>query len=89
MGCSLHGGGHGHSHGGGGGGHGHGHGHSHGGQNGSNINVRAAMIHVIGDFIQVSDSKYKLFPFSGEFESDASSLAAGNWSSPFSRKDFT
>ena len=57
MGCSLHGGGHGHSHGGGGG-----HGHSHGGQSGSNINVRAAMIHVIGDFIQVRyDAEYGCF----------------------------
>eukprot|EP00128_Syssomonas_multiformis_P009433 Colp12_sorted_trinity150504_noHs@6804 len=43
--------GHGHSHGGGG--HGHGesdHGHSHGGD--SNINVRAAYIHVLGDLLQ-------------------------------------
>ncbi len=84
MGCSLHGGGHGHSHGGGGGGHGHGH--SHGGQNGSNINVRAAMIHVIGDFIQVSDSKYKLFPFSGEFESDAAVWLLGTGAVHFQEK---
>ena len=38
--------GHGHSHGIGGG-----HGHSHGGS-GENINVRAALIHVIGDIVQ-------------------------------------
>lgn len=56
MGFSLH-GGHGHSHGGGGG-----HGHSHGGQKGTNINVRAAMIHVIGDFIQVSELMIKSKP---------------------------
>ena len=43
-----HGGGSGHSHGGGGGGHGH------GGQ--ENINVKAAFIHVIGDFLQVSQT---------------------------------
>merc|ERR1712080_190081 len=61
MGATLH--QHGHSHGGGGGGHGHGHGggdhaHAHGeeGQDGEqkekeNINVRAAFIHVIGDFL--------------------------------------
>jgi len=52
MGASLH--QHGHSHGGGGG-HGHGHGvkesqHSHGAK--ENINVKAAFIHVIGDFLQ-------------------------------------
>lgn len=63
MGAQLHGlpGGHGHSHGGGGG-HGHshghsdsesGHGHSHAGnKKEDNINVRAAFIHVLGDFIQ-------------------------------------
>ena len=52
MGASLH--QHGHSHGGGGG-HSHGHGakesqHSHGAK--ENINVKAAFIHVIGDFLQ-------------------------------------
>ena len=59
MGATLH--QHGHSHGGGGGGHGHSHGgkaghdtekaqegHSHG----PNINVTAAFIHVVGDFLQ-------------------------------------
>ena len=54
MGFLLHqGGGHGHSHGGGG------HGHSHGGgghgsddDGKTNINVRAAFIHVLGDLIQ-------------------------------------
>ena len=48
MGVLLHQGGHGHSHGGGG------HGHSHGGASGddTNINVRAAFIHVLGDLIQ-------------------------------------
>ena len=63
MGVSLQVGGvpHGHSHGGMGGGHGHdhshsgdeegGHGHSHGKGN-ANINVRAAFIHVLGDFFQ-------------------------------------
>ena len=49
MGASLH--QHGHSHGGG-----HGHGdaeHGHGSQHGhENINVKAAFIHVIGDFLQ-------------------------------------
>lgn len=65
MGATLH--QHGHSHGGGGGGHGHGHGggeqdhgHAHGGEEGlpnqqgekENINVKAAFIHVIGDFLQ-------------------------------------
>lgn len=56
MGLTLH--QHGHSHGGGHG-HGHGHGHSHGksaeahgNEEKRNINVRAAYIHVIGDFIQ-------------------------------------
>ena len=51
MGASLH--QHGHSHGGGGGGADaeHGHGHSHGGGE-ENINVKAAFIHVIGDFLQ-------------------------------------
>merc|ERR1711962_1691274 len=56
MGCTLHQSGHGHSHGGGGGG---GHGHAHGGdvdpETGAakeNINVRAAFIHVVGDFLQ-------------------------------------
>jgi cation diffusion facilitator family transporter len=63
MGISLQVGGvpHGHSHGGGGGhGHahggseesGHGHGHAHGAKAKDNINVRAAFIHVIGDFFQ-------------------------------------
>lgn len=55
MGLTLHQHGHGHSHGGGGG-----HGHSHGepevdpetGRAKTNINVRAAYIHVIGDFLQ-------------------------------------
>lgn len=46
MGLILH--QHGHSHGGAS--HGHSHGHSHGKD--ENINVRAAYIHVIGDFIQ-------------------------------------
>jgi cation diffusion facilitator family transporter len=59
MGCSLH--GHGHGHGGGGHGHshsdnsGHSHDEEHAGQMKSpveNINVRAAMIHVISDFVQ-------------------------------------
>ena len=57
MGASLH--QHGHSHGGGGHGHardqeaGHGHGHGHEGGGGKeNINVKAAFIHVIGDFLQ-------------------------------------
>ena len=56
MGASLH--QHGHSHGGGDGhgrdqeaGHGHGHGHEGGGGK-ENINVKAAFIHVIGDFLQ-------------------------------------
>ena len=49
MGCTLHQSGHGHSHGGGG--------HSHEtdpetGQAKENINVRAAFIHVVGDFLQ-------------------------------------
>uniref|UniRef100_T1JHY7 Cation efflux protein cytoplasmic domain-containing protein n=1 Tax=Strigamia maritima TaxID=126957 RepID=T1JHY7_STRMM len=59
MGFVLHcGGGHGHSHGGGSGGHVHNAGHSHNEENDDkekdsrNINVRAALIHVIGDFIQ-------------------------------------
>ena len=61
MGAQLHGmpGGHGHSHGGGGHGHSHkgrdeeaAHGHSHGAKKQENINVRAAFIHVLGDFIQ-------------------------------------
>ncbi|CAD6188302.1 unnamed protein product [Caenorhabditis auriculariae] len=38
-------GGHGHTHGGS-------HGHSHGGDAGKNVNVRAALIHVIGDLVQ-------------------------------------
>jgi len=57
MGASLH--QHGHSHGGGGGGHGHGHeggvgeeGHAHTEKDTENINVKAAFIHVIGDFLQ-------------------------------------
>ena len=51
MGASLH--QHGHSHGGAHGDaeHGHGHAHGHGGD-GENINVKAAFIHVIGDFLQ-------------------------------------
>lgn len=51
MGFLLHQGGHGHSHGGG---HGHSHGgggHAHG-DDATNINVRAAFIHVLGDLIQ-------------------------------------
>lgn len=51
MGCTLHQHGHGH-----GGGHGHSHGgsieHGHSHSEAENINVRAAYIHVIGDFIQ-------------------------------------
>ena len=57
MGASLH--QHGHSHGGGGGGHGHGHGgdggekgHAHAKKDTENINVKAAFIHVVGDFLQ-------------------------------------
>ena len=55
MGASLH--QHGHSHGGGGGGHGHGggggeEGHAHAEKDTENINVKAAFIHVIGDFLQ-------------------------------------
>lgn len=46
MGCALHQGGHGHSHGGGG------HGHAHVDGERTNVNVRAAFIHVIGDFVQ-------------------------------------
>jgi solute carrier family 30 (zinc transporter), member 2 len=59
MGCSLHDHGHGHGHGG------HGHSHSEGGSHShenvahggvkshvENLNVRAAMIHVISDFVQ-------------------------------------
>jgi solute carrier family 30 (zinc transporter), member 2 len=42
------GGGHGHSHGGGG----HGHSHGGGGSHETNLNVRAAFIHVLGDLIQ-------------------------------------
>lgn len=63
MGISLQAGGvpHGHSHGpAGGGGHSHGdasheelgHGHTHQGKGKDNINVRAAFIHVLGDFLQ-------------------------------------
>lgn len=61
MGLQLHGmpGGHGHSHGGMSHGHSHkgdhvesGHGHSHSSSAKENINVRAALIHVIGDFLQ-------------------------------------
>lgn len=67
MGCTLHQHGHGHSHGGGSGGHGHSHDHaaeeegSHHDQHEDrnreqqhkeNINVRAAFIHVLGDFLQ-------------------------------------
>jgi len=48
MGLTLH--QHGHTHGGSSHSHGHGHGHNHG--DAENINVRAAYIHVIGDFIQ-------------------------------------
>ena len=61
MGASLH--QHGHSHGGGHGhgrdqeaGHGHGHGHEGGGK--ENINVKAAFIHVIGDFLQSLGRRY-------------------------------
>ena len=53
MGASLH--QHGHSHGGGSGGHAHGgdeEGHAHGQKDTENINVKAAFIHVIGDFLQ-------------------------------------
>ena len=53
MGASLH--QHGHSHGGGGGGHGHGggeEGHAHAEKDTENINVKAAFIPVIGDFLQ-------------------------------------
>ena len=51
MGASLH--QHGHSHGGAHGDSEHGHGHAHGhGGDGENINVKAAFIHVIGDFLQ-------------------------------------
>ncbi|XP_044020712.1 zinc transporter 2-like isoform X2 [Aphidius gifuensis] len=52
MGLTLH--QHGHSHGGSSHGHSHNHGsdHSHGHEEKENINVRAAYIHVIGDFIQ-------------------------------------
>ena len=52
MGASLH--QHGHSHGGGSGGHAHGDedGHAHGQKDTENINVKAAFIHVIGDFLQ-------------------------------------
>ena len=59
MGASLH--QHGHSHGGGGHGrdqeaaHGHGHGHEGGKEN---INVKAAFIHVIGDFLQSLGRRY-------------------------------
>ena len=49
MGASLH--QHGHSHGGGGHGHDAEHGHAHDGDK-ENINVKAAFIHVIGDFLQ-------------------------------------
>jgi cation diffusion facilitator family transporter len=54
MGCTLHQSGHGHTHGGGGG---HGHAHAGGvdpetGETTENINVRAAFIHVVGDFLQ-------------------------------------
>ena len=49
MGASLH--QHGHTHGGGGGDVEHGHGHSHGSGE-ENINVKAAFIHVVGDFLQ-------------------------------------
>ena len=61
--------GHGHTHGGlsGGGSHSHGHshdgghdhnhshGHSHSHEDGTPLNVRAALIHVIGDLLQVSE----------------------------------
>ena len=53
MGASLH--QHGHSHGGGSGGHAHGggeEGHAHAEKDTENINVKAAFIHVIGDFLQ-------------------------------------
>ena len=60
MGASLH--QHGHTHGGGGG-HGHDaeHGHSHGAHGDKeNINVKAAFIHVIGDFLQSLGSMLKV-----------------------------
>lgn len=44
-------GGHDHDHDHGDGGHGHSHGHSHGGE-AENINIRAAVVHVIGDMLQ-------------------------------------
>ena len=57
MGASLH--QHGHSHGGG---HGHGRdqeaGHGHEGGGKENINVKAAFIHVIGDFLQSLGRRY-------------------------------
>merc|ERR1712238_49851 len=51
-GCTLHQGGHGHTHGGGGGGQGHSHDDPETAAAKENINVRAAFIHVIGDFLQ-------------------------------------
>ena len=51
---------HGHSHGGVGHGHSHGgggHGHSHGGEGEGNLNVKAAIVHVIGDLVQVGITK--------------------------------
>lgn len=50
MGCTLHDHGHGHSHGGGGGSIDHKHSHEVSEQ--ENINVRAAFIHVVSDFVQ-------------------------------------
>ena len=73
MGASLH--QHGHSHGGGSGGHAHGsgeEGHAHGGgeeghahaeKEKENINVKAAFIHVIGDFLQSLGINMFLYPY--------------------------
>ena len=73
MGASLH--QHGHSHGGGSGGHAHGsgeEGHAHGGgeeghahaeKEKENINVKAAFIHVIGDFLQSLGKNIFLYPY--------------------------
>ena len=58
MGASLH--QHGHAHGGGGGEAEHGHGHSHGGGE-ENINVKAAFIHVVGDFLQSLGETKRVF----------------------------
>ena len=48
---------HGHSHDGGD--HGHSHGHSHSGDDGTPLNVRAALIHVIGDLLQVNGAVFQ------------------------------